>query len=50
MCLYTTNSFSIAYHCVSEAPYGQLPYLEYKGKTYAQSLAIAAFLAKEFGE
>lgn len=31
------------------SPYGQLPYLEYKGKTYGQSQAIAGFLAREFG-
>ena len=28
--------------------YGQLPILEYKGKYYAQSMAIALFLAKKF--
>merc|ERR1719270_746523 len=30
-------------------PYGQLPLLEYKGTTITQSLAIARFLAHEFG-
>ncbi|KAK7102214.1 glutathione S-transferase 3-like [Littorina saxatilis] len=33
----------------SEAPYGKLPYLEYKGKKYGQSLAIGPFLARKFG-
>ena len=28
--------------------YGQLPILEYKGKFYAQSMAIELFLAKKF--
>ena len=28
--------------------YGQLPILEYKGKFYAQSMAISLFLAKKF--
>ena len=30
-------------------PYGQLPLLEYKGTTITQSVAIARFLAHEFG-
>nr|KAG5706021.1 hypothetical protein BaRGS_028130 [Batillaria attramentaria] len=30
-------------------PYGQLPVLVYNGKAYGQNMAIAAFLAKEFG-
>ena len=30
-------------------PYGQLPVLEYKGTTICQSMAIARFLANEFG-
>ena len=28
--------------------YGQLPILEYKGKYYAQSMAIELFIAKKF--
>ena len=34
----------------SEAPFGQAPFLEYNGKKYGQSSAIAAFFANEFGE
>ena len=30
-------------------PFGQLPFLEYKGETLSQSMAIAKFLAQEFG-
>ena len=30
-------------------PYGQVPLLEYKGTTITQSVAIARFLAHEFG-
>lgn len=30
-------------------PYGQLPYVEYKGKKYGQSVALASFFAREFG-
>ncbi|KAK7102218.1 glutathione S-transferase 1-like [Littorina saxatilis] len=30
-------------------PFGSLPYIEYKGKTYGQSTAIGPFLAREFG-
>ena len=30
-------------------PYGQVPLLEYKGTTVTQSVAIARFLAHEFG-
>ena len=30
-------------------PFGQLPLLEYKGETLSQSMAIAKFLAQEFG-
>ena len=30
-------------------PFGQLPVLEYKGETLSQSMAIAKFLAQEFG-
>ncbi|KAK7102217.1 probable glutathione S-transferase 7 isoform X2 [Littorina saxatilis] len=33
----------------SESPYGQLPWVEYQGKLYGQSNAIAAFFAREFG-
>ena len=33
----------------AETPYGQLPYMVYKGKVYGQSNAIAAFFAKQFG-
>ncbi|KAK7102161.1 glutathione S-transferase-like [Littorina saxatilis] len=33
----------------ANSPYGQVPYLVYKGKTYGQSNAIANFLAREFG-
>lgn len=33
-----------------EAPFGQGPYLEYNGKKYGQSIAIASFLAREFGK
>lgn len=33
----------------AEAPFGQAPFLEYKGKKYGQSVAIATFLAREFG-
>lgn len=33
----------------AETPYGQLPYMVYKGKKYGQSNAIAAFLAREYG-
>jgi len=33
----------------SSTPYGQLPYMIYKGKTYGQSMAIANYLAKKFG-
>lgn len=32
-----------------DSPYGGLPYLEYKGKKYGQSMAIEIFLAKEHG-
>jgi hypothetical protein len=35
--------------CVSDAPYGQLPYIVYNGKKYAQALAIGSFLARKFG-
>ncbi|KAK7092015.1 glutathione S-transferase 1-like [Littorina saxatilis] len=31
------------------APFGQAPYIEHNGKYYGQSLAIANFLAREFG-
>nr|KAG5699307.1 hypothetical protein BaRGS_004244 [Batillaria attramentaria] len=31
------------------APYGQLPYMEYKGKIYGQSIAMANFFSREFG-
>lgn len=31
------------------APFGQAPFLEYNGQTYGQSVAIANFLAREFG-
>jgi len=30
-------------------PYGQVPYMFYKGKRYGQSKAIATFFAKKFG-
>ena len=30
-------------------PFGQLPLLEYKGESLSQSMAIAKFLAREFG-
>merc|ERR1719228_2786930 len=30
-------------------PYGQVPVLQYKGKTICQSISIARFLAAEFG-
>ncbi|KAK7102173.1 hypothetical protein V1264_020435 [Littorina saxatilis] len=30
-------------------PYGQLPYIVYNGKKYGQSLALANFVAREFG-
>jgi len=33
----------------SDAPFGQAPYVEYKGKKYGQSHAIASFFAEEFG-
>ncbi|KAK7094788.1 glutathione S-transferase 1-like [Littorina saxatilis] len=33
----------------SAAPFGQMPYVEYKGKKYGQSKAISAFFANEFG-
>nr|KAG5697495.1 hypothetical protein BaRGS_029386 [Batillaria attramentaria] len=33
----------------ADTPYGQLPYIIYKGKKYAQSVAIANFFAREFG-
>ncbi|XP_076469678.1 uncharacterized protein LOC143300008 [Babylonia areolata] len=32
-----------------KSPYGQLPYLVYKGKTYGESKAIASFVARECG-
>ncbi|PVD21600.1 hypothetical protein C0Q70_17399 [Pomacea canaliculata] len=32
-----------------EAPFGQVPYVEYKGKKYGQSVAIATFFAQENG-
>nr|KAG5686441.1 hypothetical protein BaRGS_009091 [Batillaria attramentaria] len=32
-----------------DAPFGQAPFLEYNGKKYGQSVAIAAFIAREFG-
>ena len=30
-------------------PYGQLPILVYKGKTYGETKALASFLARECG-
>ncbi|XP_076448336.1 glutathione S-transferase 3-like [Babylonia areolata] len=30
-------------------PYGQLPYIIYKGKKYAQSIPMASYFAKRFG-
>jgi len=32
-----------------ETPYGQVPYIVYKGKMYGQALAIGPFLAKKCG-
>ncbi|XP_076447570.1 glutathione S-transferase 3-like [Babylonia areolata] len=32
-----------------ETPYGQIPYVVYKGKKHGQSVAIATYLAKKFG-
>ena len=34
----------------TDAPYGQLPYVIYNGKKYGQSVALASFFAREFGE
>ncbi|XP_076469089.1 glutathione S-transferase-like [Babylonia areolata] len=31
------------------SPYGQLPYVEYNGKKYGQSVALAAYFAREYG-
>ncbi|XP_076469197.1 glutathione S-transferase 1-like [Babylonia areolata] len=33
----------------AKSPYGQLPYLVYKGKAYGESKAIASFVARECG-
>ena len=35
---------------VTEAPYGQVPYMIYKGKKYGQSIAIASFFARKLGK
>ena len=35
---------------VTEAPYGQVPYIVYKGKKYGQSIAIATFIARKLGK
>lgn len=32
-----------------KTPFGQLPYIEYKGKHYSQSVAIVNFVGKELG-
>ncbi|PVD25262.1 hypothetical protein C0Q70_15760 [Pomacea canaliculata] len=32
-----------------DAPFGSLPYIEYQGKRYGQSIAIATFIAKQLG-
>nr|KAG5712476.1 hypothetical protein BaRGS_011450 [Batillaria attramentaria] len=33
----------------ADAPFGQAPYMEVNGKKYGQSVAMAAYLAREFG-
>lgn len=35
---------------VTAAPYGQVPYMIYKGKKYGQSIPIATFIARKLGK
>ena len=35
---------------VTATPYGQVPYLIYKGKKYGQSIAIGSFFGRKLGE
>ena len=42
-----TCAISITHICVG-TPFGQMPLLEFEGQVYAQSLAIARFLAKKY--
>ena len=44
-----TESY-IVWHAVPAAPYGQVPYIVYKGKKYGQSIAIASFFARKLGK
>ena len=42
--------YKVAFTLSTETPFGSLPTLSVDGVTICQSLAIARYLAKEFGE
>ncbi|XP_035827245.1 probable glutathione S-transferase 5 [Aplysia californica] len=42
--------YMIYFYDTAVAPFGQVPYLEAAGKRYGQSVAIATYLAREFGK
>ena len=44
------RTYFLLYLWFTDAPYEQLPYVVYNGKKYGQSVALASFFAREFGE